>query len=172
MLIEFTKIRGLPVFELEGQKHLAQLSDFFVNEDDGTIEAVVAKTAGIFHHLKFISAKEIVELSKSALIIQNEESLVPPAEMVRLHKKYQKRAKIIGERVLTKSGEYLGVVSDYVIESKSLSIIRIYLRKLFDQRIIHSSAIEKIEQHKIIVKNKFEMAKPEVVPANAKAELA
>jgi len=172
MLIEFSKIRGLPIFEIENQSHLGELLGFFIDEDEGKIEAAIGKSKGLFRHLKFISAKEFVELSKSALIIQSEESMVTPQEMVRLHKKYKKRAKIIGERVFTKKGDYLGVVNDYVIENSSLSITRIYLSKLFDQRIIHSSAIIKIEEKKIIVKDNFEMAKPEVVPAGARAELA
>jgi len=172
MLIEFSKIRGLVIFEVENQSRVAELIDFFIDEDEGTVEAAIARSFGVIRHLKFISGKEIVELSKSALIIQNEESLVPPAEMVRLHKKYRKRAKIIGEKVFTKKGQYLGIVNDYVIESSTLSIVRIYLKKLFDQRIIHSSAIVKIEEKKIIVKDNFEMAKPEVVPAGARAELA
>jgi len=172
MLIEFSKIRGLPIFEIVNQTHIAELADFFIDQDEGKIEAAIAKTRGLIRHLKFISAKEIVELSKSALIIQNEESLVAPAEMVRLHKKYKKRAKIIGEKVFTKRGQYLGVVNDYVIENSSFSITRIYLKKLFDQRIIHSSSIVKIEHNKIIVKDNFEMAKPEVVPAGARVETA
>lgn len=179
MLIEFLKIRGLPVFEIENQTHIAELSDFFIDEDEGKIEAAIAKSKGLIHHLRFISAKEIVELSKSALIIQKEDSLVAPTEMVRLHKKYKKRARIIGERVVTKSGQYLGRVNDYVIENKSLSITRIYLAKIFDQRIIHSSSIVKIEPDKITVKDNFEMVKPELAPvgrayrqAGAKAELA
>ncbi|MEI6144708.1 MAG: hypothetical protein WCP91_03875, partial [Candidatus Berkelbacteria bacterium] len=58
-------------------------------------------------------------------------------------------------------------VFDYVIENSSLAISRLYLKKLFDQRIIHASAIIKIEQHKITVKDNFEMVKPEVVPMGA-----
>ncbi len=171
-MIERSKLSGLPIFEIENQTHVAELADFFVDEDEGKIEAVIAKAKGVFHHLKFISTKEIVELSKTALIIQSEESLVAPSEMIRLQKKYKKRAKIFGEKVFTKKGEYLGVVSDYVIENSSLSIIRIYIKKLFDQRIIHTSAIVKIEQHKITVKDNFEMVKPEPIPAGAHAKLA
>jgi len=172
MLIEFSQLKNLPVFELDNQAKIAELADFFVDEDETKIDAMIVKTAGLFKHLKFIPAKEIVELSKKALIIENSESIVAPKEIVRLEKKFHKRAKIIGERVYSKKGEYLGTVYDYVIEATSLSIIRIYLKKLFDQRIIHSSAIIKIEQKKIIVKDNFEMVRPQAVPAGARAELA
>jgi len=171
MLIELSKIKRLAIFEVENQSRVAELIGFFINEEEGTVEAAIARSFGVIRRLKFISAKEIVELSKSALIIQSEESLVSPQEMVRLHKKYKRRAKIVGEKVFTKKGQYLGAVYDYVIENSTLSIIRIYLRKLFDQRIIHSSAIIKIEEKKIIVKDNFEMAKPELAPVGAKAEL-
>lgn len=148
------------------------LAGFFFDEKEAKAEAAIAKTAGFWGKMKFISAKEIVELSKNALIIRDEESLVEPNEMIRLSKKMKKRAKIIGEKVVTKSGDFIGTVNDFVIESNSLSITRLYTKKLFDQRIIHASAIIKIEQRKITIKDKFEMAKPEVAPMSAKTELA
>ncbi|MCX6810360.1 MAG: PRC-barrel domain-containing protein [Candidatus Berkelbacteria bacterium] len=172
MLIEKSNLVGLPIFELENQLRVAELVDFFIDDDETKVEAVIAKTDGLIHHQKYISAKEVIDISKAALIIQDVESLVEPKEMIRLHKKSKKRAKIVGEKVYTKKGEFLGTVFDYVIENSSLSITRIYLKKLFDQRIIHSSAIVKIEQHKIIVKDNFEMVKPEPIPTGAHAELA
>lgn len=172
MLIEYSKLIGLPIFNLESQSRAAELAGFFFDEKEAKVEAAIAKTAGFWGKMKFISAKEIVELSKSALIIRDEESLVEPKEMIRLNKKMKKRAKIVGEKVATKNGDYIGTVNDFVIESSSLSITRLYVKKLFDQRIIHASAIIKIEQKKITVKDKFEMAKPEVAPMNAKAEPA
>jgi len=171
MLIEKSNLVGLPIFELENQTRVAELVDFFVDVEEIKIEAVIAKTDGLIHHQKYVSTKEIADISKAALIIQSEESLVDPKEMVRLHKKAKKRAHIVGEKVYTKKGEFLGTVFDYVVESQTLSISRIYLKKLFDQRIIHCSAIVKIEQHKIIVKDNFEMVKPEVAPMGA-TELA
>jgi len=167
MLVEFSKLRGLPIFELENQTKIGELVDFFVDEENIKVEAIIAKATGLFHHQKYISAKEIVEVSKAAIILQNEESMADPNEMVRLQKKVKKRARIVGEKVYTKKGEFLGTVYDYVIENSSLSLTRIYLKKLFDQRIIHTSAIVKIEQHKITVKDNFAMVKPEVVPMGA-----
>jgi sporulation protein YlmC with PRC-barrel domain len=157
---------------MENQNRAAELAGFFLNEKEAEVEAVIAKTSGFWGKVKFISVKEIVELSKSALIIRDEESLVEPNEMIRLSKKMKKRAKIIGEKVVTKNGDFIGTVNDFVIESGSLTITRLYVKKLFDQRIIHSSAIIKIEQKIITIKDKFEMAKPEVAPMNAKAEPA
>ncbi len=172
MLIERSNLVGLPVFELENQIQIAELVDFFVDDDEIKIEAAIVKTGGLIHHQKFISAKEISDLSKAALIVQSEDSLADPQEMVRLSKKIKKRAKIVGEKVYTKKGEFLGTVFDYVIESPTLAISRIYLKKFLDQRIIHASAIVKIEQNKIIVKDNFEMTKPEPIPASAYTKLA
>jgi sporulation protein YlmC with PRC-barrel domain len=171
MLIEKSNLVGLPVFELENQTRVALLVDFFIDEAEIKIDAAIVKTDGLISHQKYISAHEIADISRAALIAQNEDSLVEPTELVRLYKNHKKRARIVGERVYTKKGEFLGTVFDYVIESGSLAITRIYLKKLFDQRIIHSSAIIKIEQHKIIVKDNFEMVKPEIVPMGA-TELA
>jgi uncharacterized protein YrrD len=172
MLIEHSKLAGIPVFELENQTKVADLVDFFIDEDELQAEAAIVHTPGIFDRQKFVSAKEITEISKTAVIVQNEESVVSPKEMVRLNKKIKNRAKIIGEKVYTKKGEYLGTVSDYVLENSTLSIVRIYIKKLFDQRIIHVSAIIKVEQNKITVKDNFEMVKPPAIPVSARTELA
>jgi uncharacterized protein YrrD len=172
VLIEYSKLIGLPVFSLEDQNRAAELAGFFFDEKEAKIEVIIARTGGLFRKIKFISAKEIIEISKNALIIRDEESLVEPSEMVRFNKKMKKRAKIIGEKVVTKNGDFIGTVHDFVIESNSLSMTRLYVKKLFDQRIIHASTIIKIEQKTITIKDKFEMAKPEITPINAKAELA
>ena len=172
MLIEYSKLIGIPIFNLESQRRAAELAGFFFDEKEAKVEAVIAKTAGFWGKMKFISAKEIVELSKNALIIRDEESLVEPKEMIRLNKKMKKRAKIIGEKVTTKNGDFIGTVNDFVIESNSLLITRLHVKRLFDQKIIHASAIIKIEQKKITVKDKFEMAKPKIAPIDAKPEIA
>lgn len=172
MLIEYSKLVGLPVFNLENQDRVAELVGFFVDEDDGKLEVLIAKTYGLIKRMKFISTKEITELLKDALIIQDSESLVDPAEMVRFNKKYKKRSRIIGEKVITKNGDLIGKVHDFVIESSTLSITRLYVKKFLDQRIIHASAIIKIERDKITIKDKFEMAKPEIAPIGAKPEIA
>jgi len=172
MLIEYSKLIGSPVFSLENQSRVAELNGFFIDEDSGKIEVFIAKNTGFFGKMKFISEKEIVELTKDALIIQEIDSLVDPTEMVRYNKKLKKRAKIIGEKVVTKNGDFIGTVSDFVIESSSMAITRLYVKKLFDQRIIHASTIIKIEQKKITIKDKFEMAKPEIAPIGVKPEIA
>lgn len=172
MLIEYSKLTGAPVFSLEDQNRVAELDGFFIDEDDGKIEVLIARTPGLFKKMKFIPTKEVEEMLKDALIIRDSESLVDPNEMVRYNKKLKKRARIIGERVVTKSGDYIGKVNDFVIESKSLVVTRLYVRRIFDQRIIHSSAILKIERDKIVIKDKFEMTKPEIAPIGAKPETA
>ncbi|TSC92836.1 MAG: Uncharacterized protein Athens101428_793, partial [Candidatus Berkelbacteria bacterium Athens1014_28] len=151
MLIEFSKIIKLPIYELKTQQKVGRFFDFFVSDDDGTIEAAIAKPAGFFSKLKFVSKKEIVEISKVAIIVQNEDSLVDSSELVRLHKKEKSRPKIIGARVVTKNNDYLGRVYDYVLDSLTLTIVRLYAAKLWDQRIIPASSIVKIEKNKIIV---------------------
>jgi len=172
VLIEYSKLIGLPVYDIESKRRVAELSGFFVDEDEKKIEVIIAKTKGLIKKTVFIPQKELIELLKDGLIIENEESLVPPTEMVRFNKKMKRRPKIIGQRVETKNGDYIGKVSDFVIENSSLSITRLYVKRIFDQRIIHASAILKIDEKRIVIKDKFEMAKPEIAPMNAKIEPA
>ena len=168
MLIEYSRLKDLPIFELETKSKVGVIKDFFIDHEEKAVEAVIASTGGIFKREKYISAKEILELTKDALVVESSESIIDPKEMVRLHKKEKSRAKIIGEKVVTKKGDFLGTVYDYVLENSTFSITRIYIKKMLDQRIIHSSAIVKIEQHKIIVKDNFEMVRPTPIPGNAK----
>lgn len=168
MLIEHSRLKDLPIFELETKSKVGTLKDFFIDQEEKCVEAAIASTGGMFKHEKYIAAKEILELTKDALIVESTENVADPKEMVRLHKKEKTRAKIIGEKVVTKKGDFLGTVYDYVLENSTFCITRIYIKKLLDQRIIHSSAIVKIEQHKIIVKDNFEMVKPTPIPGDAK----
>lgn len=172
MLIEYSKIVGLPVFELENQQRLAQIIDLIVDEDDGSIKAFLVKKHQLFAKKQIIVFKEVTDLSKQAVLVQSADSVADPDEVVRISKKLNKRAEIIGENVITKNGVNIGKVYDYVIESETGGLVRLYVKKIFDEKIIHSSAIEKIDHDKIVIKDNFERAKPEMLVPDGKIKLA
>lgn len=172
MLIEFSKIIGLPIYELKNQTKVAMLFDLFVSNDDCQTEAIIAKTASFLGKMKYISKKDVVEISKEAIIIRDDDALVDINELVRLKRKEKERPEIINSKVLTKNGSYVGKVYDFVVENNSLTIIRIYTKKLFDQRIIPAGSIIKLEKNRIIIKDDFEAVREQIIPAGAKTKLA
>ena len=172
MLIEYSKIVGLPVFDLETQEQLTQVVDLIIDEDNVSVKAFLVQKSGFFAKKQIVVFKEIVDLSKQAVLIHNANNITDPNEIVRIGKKMNLRARIIAEDVVTKNGEKVGKVYDYVIDSETGGLIRLYVKRFFDEKIIHSSAIEKIERNKITIKDNFEKTKSTILVSENKIGLA
>jgi|GEM_PF-1378371 len=157
MLIELTKLEGMPVGAMDEGAAIGIVRRTLVSPEEEKLIAVTVKTDGFWGKILVVSIQDIVDIDRSGVVVRSRDALVPPDEIVRVKEIFKKKFSLIGLRVKDKSGKILGRVSDAVIESESGTICRIYVKSLLNELVYESLQIEKITWTEVVIKNEREV---------------
>jgi len=156
----YSRIHKLPIFSVNTEGKVAEFSDFLVDPDNGKIMAVFVKIKDFLKSdTKLVLSQDILEWS-NALYIQDPANIVDYEEIVRLKKLVEDHFSLIDLKVVTKSGDRIGVIEDYILETNTSQIVRFYIseHKFFSNRrfIIGIDQVHEITKDALVVKDAFE----------------
>lgn len=170
MIVKYSQIIHSPVLELKGQTRLGVASDLVIQKSDLSIKAVIVKYGLLNVNTRVATNTDIIELNSGSVIVRDDGSVVSLSEAERVREAISDKMYGIGQRVNTKSGKYIGRVYDYTLDNTTLSLHKLYVKSLLDERIISVSSIIKFEGKNIKVKDDFELitaAGPALSPETA-----
>ncbi|PIS07327.1 hypothetical protein COT78_04190 [Candidatus Berkelbacteria bacterium CG10_big_fil_rev_8_21_14_0_10_43_13] len=154
MLILYSKLIGAPIAEIKEAAKLGSITDFVINNDDLTIAAAVVEIGlPLISKKKIVSATDFVRIFKDGIIVSSDDAIVELDEIVRVAKLYEQKCHGLAQKVVTKSGQYIGHVYDYLINSNTGAIQKFYVKKMFTDRIIPASAVISMEGKLITIKD-------------------
>lgn len=156
MILPYTKIVGKPIYELKGQTKIGIVKEVIFQKADFKVSGLLLEHSIFDREKPSVTSADIVEVVNEGVIVKDDDSVSNLKENVRLFESLKNGVYGIGQTVVTKSGKSLGKVIDLYIESTSLSVVKIYAKNIFSERIISSTAIIEIEGKKIVVKENFE----------------
>jgi len=145
------------------------VEDLIINPDSGELAGLLVREGFGKKQLKTLGAKDVLGISTDFYLISNYTDLGEIDEIVRLKQIMDKETKIVGNKVYTFSGTYLGRVFDYTVDLHSFVISRIYvggktLGAFGKQYIIGYAQIISIEKDRITVDDAFaKVKKPTLV---------
>ncbi|MDO8444371.1 MAG: hypothetical protein Q7S80_02620 [bacterium] len=154
MMLLYSKLIGSPIAGLKDSAKVGTVADLIINDTDLTVAAVmVVPKLSFVAKQKVVSSTDFVHLTKNGLIISDEEALVEISELVRVETLYKNKCFGLAQKVVTKSGAYIGHVYDYLIDSATCAIHKFYVKKLLNDRIIPASAVIAMEGKLITIKD-------------------
>ncbi len=161
MLVQYSKIIDLPIVDLRAESKVGEVSEFIIQKTTLGVAGIVLKKQSLlsFSETKVITANDILELTKEAIIINEEDSIVPINEAIRLKDLFNHKFYGIYQRVLTRKGKNVGIVYDFIVDSTTLKITKLYCKTFFSDKIIPASSVIKIEGKKIYIKDDFDNTK-------------
>ncbi len=159
MILPYTKIVGLDVFDLKNQSKVGVVKDIVIQKKDFKISGIILENSIFNRDAKVVSHADIVDISTQGVVIRDSDAISSLKENVRIGEAIKEGMHGIGQKVVTKSGKSLGRVVDLFILSETLEIPKFYVKNIFGERIIARTAIVDIEKRKIIVKENFETEK-------------
>ncbi len=159
MILPYTKIVGLPVFDFKNQQKVGEISDLIFSHKDFNISGVILERSFFDRKTKVASSADIVDLSSQGVIVNDEEAILILDENVRLKAAIHSGYHGIRQKVVTKSGKGLGRVIDLFISTEMLQVSKIHVKSILSERIISATAVIEIKKRKIIVKDNFETVK-------------
>jgi sporulation protein YlmC with PRC-barrel domain len=159
-----TDIIDAQVLLFQEKAHVGPVRDVIIAPVDGSFLGVMIFDP-IDRMTKVVPASEIKGSGKDFLLIKDYSSLTEPDDVVRIKAALEINPKIIGARVETKSGQYIGKVNNATINFKLMCLERLYvspaslLEFLAKDLIISAKNIVEIQKDKIIVSDTYATVK-------------
>jgi len=152
MFLHYSKIVTLNIAELRSQSKIGCVLDVVINNDNLSLSGLILKKQNIWQNKIFvIPINDIIEIENKGIIVSNVDSIVPIGEVVRIKKQFDEGYVGIDQKVITKSGKYIGKVYDYIVDSKSLIITKLYTKHLLNERIIPAKNVVSYDKKLIII---------------------
>ena len=108
---------------------------------------------------KILLSEDIREFSDVGIIVDSEEALMDPADLVKHEAIIDMQFAIVGKRLVTQSGKKLGKVEDYAIDDLNYRIEKIYARPVAiktlstNDYVVNRRQIASVNEHEIVVKD-------------------
>jgi len=120
-------IRGLPIISLQSGDAIAHVRNLVI--DMAKLE-VVAFECGVprQHRPLAILTSDIRQLSNSYLVVESDDELIDPAEIIRLAGPLKTHFDPVGKPVVSELGRQLGRVEDYTVELEGDRIQKLHVR--------------------------------------------
>lgn len=166
MILRYLQLIGMPVYELRSQTRVGQINDLLIQEDFSINSFVLKRPIFDFGAARIIASVDTIELLKEGLLVRDTGAVIELSESIRAKKLADTKNFGIGQRVLTESGQFIGTVNDYQIESKNLLIKKFHVRKIFSEMIISPADILKFENRIITVKDPLHASKVKEILRN------
>ncbi len=154
MYISYHQIPGSKVYDSDGHL-ITRLTRLLIDPDNGRILALETTLKG--PHL--LSPQDILSWKRHYLTLGQQYEFHSPADLVRVQKllKFQ-QPFLIGKKVRTENGTFLGTVQDFSIDTNRFILASISVQKrifLWKKQtlLIHQSQIVEIKSEEIIVKD-------------------
>lgn len=128
MLKPISEVMGARLVDLDQGQTLGEIVNWVINPDEKKISALMVRPGGVFAKTLAISPVDIIEYGPRIVVVRNQNSLVPPAEIVHLPKLIRHHQHLLGSVVATVSGKQLGNVEDILFETCDSTLQKIYVR--------------------------------------------
>jgi len=173
LLVEISKIKGLPVGVMSESRKGGETSGVVFDHAQGKVIGFTVKGAGMFSAERVISLSDVVSVDQQGVVVRSSDDIIEKAEIVRIDQILRKKTKLIGMRVYGTNKRFLGYVYDAVIESQGGDLVRIYVRFLWRKFIFSREQITAINERRIVVDTDAKILNTEMLKtAEATAKVA
>ncbi|MDD3481172.1 MAG: PRC-barrel domain-containing protein [Patescibacteria group bacterium] len=150
-----SKIKGSQIILFQERARLGTVTDVLIDPKDGSFVGLSVEVPG--DGMRYIPTSEIKGYGTGMVMINDLGSLSAADDVIRIKKVLPEKPEIVGARVYTEEGAYIGKVNDATINVELNALERLYIggRTLFDifssDRIIAAKNIVRIEKKKIVI---------------------
>lgn len=152
-------ITSYSISSIASGRRVSQVADIVIDPNDLTIAAFVCVSR---NEDLFLLTQDIHSVVDSKITIQNEDSLTPGEDLVKLSELLSINFKVVGKKVKTDTGRRVGQVVDFVFDDQSFKIIKLNVRppitKLIQSSdlIISRTQIVELNDKEVVVKESID----------------
>ena len=154
---------------------VGKITKFLVNQDNFKIELLeIVETES--KSPKYLSTNDVRSAIDRLVIINSEDDIAESEDIIRQKELIKSGFNILGSKVITQDGKYVGKANDFTIDYDNFTALKIYvkgglLKRLMNVNfIIDRNQIIEVRNGKIIIKNaaiKSKQKQTNVLPVKA-----
>ena len=154
MHVRFSTSRATPFVDQHTEEVVGWLSGILLNPDTGTVEGFYALVSqGIGVQELYCSSMDIIRWGTS-IVLRDAEVFAPDTERIRLHDLLRDPRKVLGQKIYTETGKYLGVCKDVQFNTKSMKIEWLFPRRFLSWRLaVPIAEVLEVTPEKIIIRD-------------------
>lgn len=122
-------IIGLPIFTIAEGKEIGKITEILVNPGRGVVIALAVENTS-----KIVIFSSIKNIGKDAVVIDTSSQLLEMSEHRNIER--WKEIKIVDSKIITSSGQYIGKVSDFLLDVTTGKILSCVASDLEGERLI------------------------------------
>lgn len=159
MLVYNSRLVGTPVLSVQASGPIAEVTEPIVNPDNLKILAFKLTGPIVNATNNILDVKSIREYSHLGMVIDDNDELIGPSDVVKIQKVLDLNFSLIGLKVETRKGTKLGTIIDFTATSDDFTIQQIIVKRplvksfIDPELIIHRREIVEITDYKVIVKD-------------------
>jgi uncharacterized protein YrrD len=170
MLLQASHIFRMPVASLEDNAKIGDVKLILIDKKLLKVAGFIIHFGGIFSGKNLLlSETDILDIDKNGVVIRSKENLIDPTEVLRIKKLVDERFNLFGLRARTKSKKNLGKISDFVLDSTAMQIVKFHINHTLEDRIIDLSKVVKVSNKEIVFEDDIEEIPAETVAEEALA---
>lgn len=160
MLINNNRFQKLPILSLHMGRPIAYISELIVSPHDLKVVALRIQGPDLARDGNtFLETRDIRELSNLGIIVDSDDTFTRRGDVIKLDKILDLNFSLTGLKVETKKGIRVGRISEFVIETDSMRVAQIIVKRpafkslLDPELIISTKEIVEITDYKVIIKD-------------------
>ncbi|MBM3231287.1 hypothetical protein FJZ28_03080 [Candidatus Peregrinibacteria bacterium] len=122
---------GMPVVEEGTEDFLGSLSGVLIDPDVGRIEGMYVQIPGFFSQRELFCASQDILRFGTRVTVRSADAVCPQEEFIRLESLFRDPRTVLGQRIRTESGSYIGRCSDIQFETGGMRLEWIFPRRSF-----------------------------------------
>ncbi len=140
MYILASALLRLPIISLQTGEPIGMTRELILDPSDLRVVAMLCNATGKGEE-SVLMMGDARQVAQDCLIVNSENELTEPADVVRLQPLLHERFKPIGRHVITDLGRKLGTVDDYTINLDTMHLQKLYVKQSLLQSFMGSSLI-------------------------------
>lgn len=116
-------ITGLQVLALDNAADLGKVLDLVFDHDADECLGLLLRESSMFHAAQFVPWNAIRAIGKDAVMIENHDAIIAPADDARLREVMERDTHLSGTRMLTETGDELGTFADVYLDENTGRVI-------------------------------------------------
>lgn len=159
MLVLYERISRLPIVSLQTGGVLAHIKGPVIDPRHLHVVAFYCEGPGLEGDYVVLHTDDIREVSNIGLIVDSNEDLMAPDDLVRLQEVLKFDFTLADKLVVDDTGHKLGKVSNFALETQTFYIVKLHVKPALlssmgtAERIVDRTQILEITDKKIIVKS-------------------
>ncbi|MFE4199020.1 PRC-barrel domain-containing protein [Aneurinibacillus aneurinilyticus] len=166
---------GMPIISIMDGKEIGKVKSLLVNPESGKVEFLVIHNERWTLGVKVLPFRQVQGLGDYAVMTESESAVIDLSEDTLANELKTKGVSIIGNRVITAAGQFLGEVVEYYVNAESGKVEGCVIEKESnDQQVLNAEFVITMGKEILIVKkesvenliNKSEFDRMSVPQAN------